>query len=111
MCNTKKKKLQCSGHIYNHSFDTIKHFTQYGTRWVTQKKTITPADKEYLCLHINKTSYHADQCVKSQILNKTIDFILYIDTFEQQFLVIKGVLQSPHPEDNMKTIGIDQSLC
>ena len=39
-----------------------------------------------------------------------IYLILSIDTFEQQFLVIKVMLQSPHPEDHMKTIGIDQSL-
>ena len=25
MCNTKKTKLQCSGHIYSPSFDTIKN--------------------------------------------------------------------------------------
>ena len=40
-------------------------------------------------------------------MNKSIDCILYIDTFEQQCVVIKGMLQSPRLEDNMKTIGID----
>ena len=43
-------------------------------------------------------------------MNKAIDFILYIDTFEQQSIFIKGMLQLPLLEDNMKTIGIDQSL-
>ena len=55
--------------------------------------------------------YHAAQCVKSRILNKDIDYILYIDTFYQQCVVIKCMLQSPLLEDNMKTIGIDLSLC
>ena len=43
------------------------------------------------------------------ILNKAIDSILYIDTFEEQCLVIKCMLQSSRLEDHMKTIGIDQS--
>ena len=44
-------------------------------------------------------------------MNKFIDYILYIGTFEKQCVMIKGVLQSPHLEDHVKTIGIDQSLC
>ena len=43
-------------------------------------------------------------------MNKAIKFILYIDTFEQQCVVIKGMLQSPCLEDHTKNIGIDQSL-
>ena len=43
------------------------------------------------------------------ILNNTIDSILSIYTFEQQFVVIKCMLQSSRLEDHMKTIGIDQS--
>ena len=40
-----------------------------------------------------------------------IDSILPIDVFEQQFVVIKCMLQSSCLQDNMKNIGIDQSLC
>ena len=43
-------------------------------------------------------------------MNKAIEYILSIATFEQQCFVIKGMLQSPRFEDHMKTIGIDQSL-
>ena len=43
-------------------------------------------------------------------MNKDINFILCIDTFEQKHFVIKGMLQSPCLEDHMKTIGIDQPL-
>ena len=39
-------------------------------------------------------------------MNKAINSILYIDTFEQQYVVIKGMLQSSRLEDHMKTIGI-----
>ena len=57
---------------------------------------------------INIKYPHAVYCVKSQILNNSICSILYIDTFEQQCVVIKFMLQSSRLEDHMKTIGIDQ---
>ena len=44
-------------------------------------------------------------------MNKSIDYILSIDTFEQKWIVIKYMLQSSRIEDHIKTIGIDQSLC
>ena len=44
------------------------------------------------------------------MLNKSIDYILSIDTFEQQCVVIECMLQSSRLEYHMKTIGIDQSL-
>ena len=92
--------LQCSGHIYNHSFDAIERYTNYWTCLVTHNKKST-----------HGSSSHASQCVKSRIMNKSIEYILYIEIFEQQFVVSKGMLQSPRIEDHMKTIGIDLSLC
>ena len=41
-------------------------------------------------------------------MNKAINSILSIDTLEQQYVVIKGILQPPRLEDHIKTIGIDQ---
>ena len=73
-------------------------------------KQLPPAGKEYLCFHINRISYRASHCVKSRILNKAIGYILSIEKFEQQYVVIKCMLQSPRLEDHIKTIGIDQSL-
>ena len=69
-----------------------------------------PAVTEYLCSQINGKSSHASQCVKSKIMNKAINYILSIDTFEQQCFVIKGMLQSPRLKYHMKTISIDQPL-
>ena len=43
-------------------------------------------------------------------MTKVIDSVLSIDTFEQQCVVFKIMLQSPHPKDHVKNIGIDQSL-
>ena len=69
---------------------------------------LSPVGKEYLCFHVNSKYPHADQCVKSRVLNKAIDYILFIDTFEQQCVVIKCMLKYSRLEDHMKTIGIDQ---
>ena len=44
------------------------------------------------------------------MMNKAIKYILSVDTFEQQCIVNKDMLQSPRLEDNMNTIGIDKSL-
>ena len=43
-------------------------------------------------------------------MTKFIDSILYVETFEQKFDLLKGVLQSPRLKDHIKTIGIDQSV-
>ena len=64
-----------------------------------------------MCFHINARSSHAAQCVKLSIINKEIDYILYTDKFEQQCVLIKGMLQSPRLEYHTKTIVMDQSLC
>ena len=68
---------------------------------------LPPVSKEYLSFHVNIKSHHADQCVKSRVLNKAIDSILSIDTFLQQCVVMKCMLQSSRLEDHMKTVGID----
>ena len=39
-------------------------------------KKLLPADREYLCFHINCKYPHAARCVKSRIMNKAIDSIL-----------------------------------
>ena len=70
---------------------------------------LTAVDKEYLYFQVNSKYSHAAQCVKSRILNKAIYSILYIDTFEQQCVVIKCMLQSSRLEDHMKNIDIVQS--
>ena len=70
---------------------------------------LPPLGKEYLCFQVDNKSPHAAQCVKSRVLNKAIDSILSINTFEQQCVVIQCMLQSSRLEDHMKTIGIDQS--
>ena len=69
-----------------------------------------PVGKEYLCFQVNGKYSLAARCVKSRIMAKVIDSILSIDTFEQERVVLKGMLQSPHLKYHMKTVGIDQSM-
>ena len=57
---------------------------------------------------MDNKSHHAAQCVKSRVLNKGIDYILSINTFEQKCVVLKCMFQSSRLEYHMKTIGIDQ---
>ena len=69
---------------------------------------LPPVGKEYVCFkNYGKTTQGA-RCIKSRIMNKVIDFVILIDTFEQHFVVIKGMLQSPCLKYHMKTIGINQ---
>ena len=43
-------------------------------------------------------------------MTKVIDYIILIDTFEQQFVLLEGMLQSRHLKDHVQTIGIEPSL-
>ena len=50
----------------------------------------------------------AARCIKSRIMTMVIDSVFSIDTFEQQCVVIKGMLQSPRLKDYVQTIGIEK---
>ena len=39
-----------------------------------------------------------------------VDCVLFIGKFEQQYIVLKGILQATSLKYHMNTIGIDQSL-
>ena len=56
-----------------------------------------------------KTAQDA-RCIQSMIMTKVVDSVLSIDTFEQQCVVLKSILQSPRLKDHVQTIDIDQSL-
>ena len=66
--------------------------------------------KEYTCFQNDSKTSQADKCVKYRIMIKVIDYILSIDTFEQQCVVLKGMSQSLRLKYHVKIIGIDQSL-
>ena len=43
-------------------------------------------------------------------MTKVIDSVILIDTFEQQYIVLKGILKPLRLNDHVQTISIDQSL-
>ena len=52
----------------------------------------------------------AARCIKSRIITKVIDYIILIDTFEQQCVIFKVMLQSLRLKYHLQTIGIGKSL-
>ena len=63
-----------------------------------------------MCFQNDGKTAQADKCIKSRIMTKVIDSVLSFYTFEQQYVVLKGMLQSPRLKDHVHTTGIDQSL-
>ena len=61
-----------------------------------------------MCFNNDGKTAQAAKCIKSRIITKEIDCVISIKTFEQQGVLIKYMLQSPHVKYHMKTIGIDQ---
>ena len=63
-----------------------------------------------MCFQIYSKYAQSAKCFKSRIITKVVGYVLSVDTFEQQFVLFKGMLQSPILKDHMKNIGIDQLL-
>ena len=63
--------------------------------------------KDMYFLKDGKTD-QAARYIKSRIITKVIYFVLFIDTFEQKCVVLKGMLQSLCLKDNVHNVVIDQ---
>ena len=57
-------------------------------------KKLPPPRKEYFCFQKYGKSAHSSQCDKSRGLTKVIDTIINIDSFDQQSVILKGMLKS-----------------
>ena len=57
-------------------------------------KNIPPPGKEYLSFQTYGKSARAAQCAKIRVLNKVIDIISRIGSFEQKCVIVKRLLQS-----------------
>ena len=66
---------------------------------------LPPVGKEYMCFQKDGKIAQAASCIKSSIMTKVIDYVLSIDTFEQQYVVLKGMLQPTKLKDHVQTIG------
>ena len=101
MCNTTKKIYSVQATSTTTCLTSLNTTLPITYVELHKTKQLPPTGKEYLCFQINGRYSHADHCVKSRILNKSIDYILYIDTFEKQCVVIKVMLQSSSLENHM----------
>ena len=63
-----------------------------------------------MCFQKDGKAAQASRCIKSRIMTKVVDSVLLVDTFEQQCVFIKVMLQSLRLKDHVQTIGIDQYL-
>ena len=63
-----------------------------------------------MCFQKGGKNAQASRCINSRIMTKVIDYVLYIDTFEKQCVVLKCMFQSPPLNGHVQTIGIDQYL-
>ena len=63
-----------------------------------------------MCFQIDGKSSQAAKCVEYMIMTKVIYCAIFIYIFEQQYVLLKGMLQSLRLKYLMKIIGIDQSL-
>ena len=63
-----------------------------------------------MCFRNDGKTAHAPRRIKSRIMTKVIDYVLSIDTFEQQCVVLKCMLQSPRLKYHVHTICIVQYL-
>ena len=71
---------------------------------------LPPVGKQYMCFQKYGEAAQAARCIKSRIMTKVIDYVLSIDTFEQIYVVLKCMLQSPRLKYHVHTIDIELSL-
>ena len=65
---------------------------QHKNRTHRSGQKLSPPGKEYIFFQMGGKTSHSAQCSCS--LTNVIDLILYIESFEQQCVIIKGLLQS-----------------
>ena len=59
---------------------------------------------------MDEETAYAALCSKSHALTKLVELFVGIDSFEQQCVILKGLLQSDLLKQHMVTIEIDPSL-
>ena len=62
---------------------------------------LSPIGKEYIYFQKDGKTAQAARCIKSSIITQVVDYILYIDIFKQQCVVLKVILKSPRLKDHV----------
>ena len=55
---------------------------------------IPPYENEYLCFQTDSKTGQSEQCAKSWSMTKVIDPIFDIESFEDQYVILKSSLRS-----------------
>ena len=63
-----------------------------------------------MCFLKEGKSDQATRYIKSRIKTNVIDYVTSLDTFEQKYFVLKGMLQPQRLKDHVQKIGIEPSL-
>ena len=71
---------------------------------------LPPPGKLNLCFQTEGKTVRSAQCDKSRALIKVLKSIFEIDSFEELYVIIKGLLQSKQLKDHMVAIGVGQQL-
>ena len=97
--------------IHSHMRHLIKNCCSYSfgdtisTTNTPKLSTLPPPGTEYMCFQTEGGSAHAEQFDQSRSLIKVLKAIFYIDSFEQQCFIIKGLLQSKQLENRWLPLG------
>ena len=67
-------------------YDILKF--QHNTKTCMTRQKLTPNGNEYLCFQNGGENSWAEQCAKSRALNKAVDSIIDIGSFQQQCVII-----------------------
>ena len=76
------------------------------TTTTPQSSTLPPPEKEYICFQIEVECAYSSKCGKSRALIKVLKWIFDIDSFDKQFIFIKGLLQSKQPKNTWFPLGL-----
>ena len=72
----------------NHLYEKHQHINRLRETFKRQSKT--SSTRKRIFFQKDGKSDHAAQCAKSLVLTKVIDTILYIGSFYQKFVILKG---------------------
>ena len=65
-----------------------------------------PPLEKYVCFKSGGKSAHESQCSKSKAFTKFIDIIIEVESFEQQFVILKWLLRSDRLKQHIITMVI-----
>ena len=67
---------------------------QHSTPTYPTSQKIPPSGNEYIFFQTDRETVHVSQCTKSRLFTKLIESIIGIESFQQQFVILKGLFQS-----------------